>query len=131
MLRLVQSPVMAQGPILSGCEAVAIARTRFANLCGEGILPRNVVGTPFDLDDVEAALAFLSQCRKTEAPTIHSVDLRRAIGGQLGATIAAASALGFGVYNWYGTMMFGAHAKIGVNRFDVRRVTKLSPWTGR
>jgi hypothetical protein len=148
MLRLVPSPVMAQGRILSGREAVAIARTRFANLCGEGMLSRNgltpfpwnhgkhhsaatdyptVLGTPLDLDDVEAALAFLSQCRKTDAAIVNVFELRRAIGGQLGATIAAASALGFDVCNYYGGLSFGAHAKIAVNRVDVQRLAKPAP----
>jgi hypothetical protein len=143
MLYLVPSPVMAQGPILSGLEAVAIARKRFANLCGEGILSRHglapfpwnhgkhhsaaaacpmVVGTPIDLDDVEAALAFLRQCRKTEVAIVNGFELRSAIGGQLGATFAAASALGFDVCNYYGGLSFGAHARIAVNRVDVRRV---------
>jgi hypothetical protein len=143
MLRLVPSPIAAQGAILSASEAVAIARKRFANLCGEGILSRNglapfpwnhgttyisaaayptVPGTPIDLDDVEAALAFLRQCRKTEVAIVNGFELRRAIGGQLGATIAAASALGFDVCNYYGGMSFGAHARIAVNRIDVQRL---------
>jgi hypothetical protein len=128
----IQSPVVAQGEKLSdthscahlnGREALEIARERFPNLCCGGILPRKAVGEPVDLADIEVALLALAQCRKTKAPTVHSYDLRRAIPGdlQLGAVIAAATALGFATHSWFGITTFAPHALIAVNKFDVMR----------
>jgi hypothetical protein len=104
--------------------ALAIARERLPTLYGNGILPKRAVGVPVDLDDLAAALAFLSRCRKTKVPTVHSFDLRRAVGVQLGAVIAAATALGFDVRNWMGVTEFGVHAVIGVDQDDVARVAQ-------
>jgi hypothetical protein len=129
----IQSPVVAQGELggvarsdtLSGREALEIARERFPNLCCGGILPRKAIGRePVDLADIEIALLFLGQCRKTKTPTVHSFDLRRAIPGdvQLGAVIAAAAALGFPIHSWFGITTFAPHAMIAVNQSDVRRV---------
>jgi hypothetical protein len=122
--------------LITADEALMFARERFSNLCCGGILPRKAVGMPVDLDDIEIALAFLSQCRPTKVPTVHSFDLRRAIGRQLGdvqlgdvqlgAVIAAATALGFGVHSWHGISTYVPHALIGVNVDDVRRVAEIS-----
>jgi hypothetical protein len=106
---------------LSGREALEIARERFPNLCCTGILPRKAVGEPVDLDDIEIALLFLGQCRRAKTPTVHSFDLRSAIGGQLGAVIAASVAQGFATHSWLGVTTFAPHALIAVNQGDVRR----------
>ena len=124
----IQSPIVAQGElgggVLSAAGALEIARERFPNLCCGGILSRKAVGEPVDLDDIEIALVALSQCRKTIAPTVHSYDLRRAIPSdlQLGAVIAGATALGFGVHSWFGVTTFAPHALIAVNKSDITRV---------
>jgi hypothetical protein len=147
LMLCIQSPVVAQGElggiargcggvadkllsakvlraVLSGREALEIARERFPNLCCGGILPRKAIGEPVDLDDIEVALEFLSQCRRTLVPRYHTFDLRRAIPGdvRLGAVICAATALGFDVRRFYGNVEFGVHAMIAVNANDVKRV---------
>jgi hypothetical protein len=111
------------GIMLSGHEALEIARERFPNLCCAGILPRKAIGEPVELADIEIALAALAQCRKTKTPTVHSYDLRRAVPGnvQLGAVIAAAVALGFATHSWFGVTTFAPHALIAANQSDVRR----------
>jgi hypothetical protein len=141
LMLCIQSPIVAQGELggvarsdtlsgiraradaLSGREALETARERFPNLCCAGILPRKAIGEPVDLDDIEIALAALAQCRRTKTPTVHSFDLRRAMPGdvQLGAVIAAATALGFGVHSWFGVTTYAPHAMIAVNKFDVRK----------
>jgi hypothetical protein len=127
----IQSPVVAQetkaelgGGVLSGREALEIARERFPNLCCEGILPRKAVGEPVDLADIEIVLAALAQCRKTKTRGMgmHTFDMRMLIDVQHGALIAAAVALGFDVYSWRGTRTYAPHALIAVNQSDVRRI---------
>jgi hypothetical protein len=123
----IQSPIVAQGQriarggALSGREALEIARERFPNLCCAGILPRKTVGEPVDLADIEVALVALARCRRTKTPSVHSFDLRRAIGGQLGAVITASVALGFATHSWFGITTFAPHALIAINQSDVRR----------
>lgn len=129
---------------LSAADALMIARRRFPNLFCGGILTRHTAhtGIPVDLAEINIALAFLGQCRRSRTPRVHSFDLRRAIARwsedgtgdgardvQLGATIAAATALGFPVHSWRGVTTFAPHAIIGVNANDVKRVVKLSAWT--
>jgi hypothetical protein len=119
-------PIIGHGQPLTAEEALEIARERFPNLSCQGILPKRAVGDPVDLADIEVALKFLSQCRRTAIPKFHSFDLRRMIGDvQIGAVIAAAVALGFDVRAWYGTAEFLPHAVIGVNANDVRRVAGI------
>jgi hypothetical protein len=112
--------------VMTADEALIIARERFPNMCCGGILPRKAVGTPVDLDDIDVALAFLSQCRRTRIPAMHTFDLRRVIDAQVGAVIAAAVALGFDTHSWYKITTFAPHALIAVNANDVRRVAELS-----
>jgi hypothetical protein len=102
---------------LSPEAALAIARDRFYNLCSTGILGRKFAGPLVDLADLDKALAFLRQCRKTKKPNTHSADLACEIGVSVGAVIAAATALNFTVQSW----MFVPNAMIGVNRVDVRK----------
>jgi hypothetical protein len=105
---------------------LAIARKRFRNLCCGGILPSKEMGTRVDIDDIDVALVFLLQCRPTVLPNFHSFDLRRAINVQLGAVIAAATALGFGVHSWPDITCYAPHAMIAVRANDVRRVAYRS-----
>jgi hypothetical protein len=113
--------------VIDGVAALMLARERFPNLCANGILGRKFTGPPVDPGHVTTALAFLSQCRKTKIPTVHSFDLRREIGDvSLGAVIAAATALNFDVRSWYGPTAFPPHALIGVSQRDVRRVAAAS-----
>jgi hypothetical protein len=129
----IESPIVAQvtktTKPLTADQALEIARERFSNLCSEGILSRKAIGTPIDLDDLAIALAFFRQCRPTKVPNMHSLDLRRLIGGQIsvGAIIAAAIALKFDVRSWYGLREFGVHALIGVSQIDVRRLAIAGP----
>jgi hypothetical protein len=122
----IESPGTAQVPvhtILSAQGALDIARQQFGNLSCPGILGRKISGPPVDLADIDRALQFLSQCRKTKVPTMHSHDLCRLLGGvQPGAVIAAAIALGFETRAWYGVKCFVPHALVNVSRRDVRRV---------
>jgi hypothetical protein len=115
---------MAQAAIsMTPQQALVIARKRFSNLTATGILGSKHSGPPIDLNHVVIALKFLAQCRKTKVPAVHSFDLRQAIGGvSVGATIAAAIALGFSVQSWRGSMVFAPHAMIGVNAKDIWRL---------
>jgi hypothetical protein len=110
---------------ISPTHALVIARARFPNLCCGGILPKRAVGAPVDLDDIAHALALLAQCRKSEEPSCHSFDLRRLIGGQLGATITACVALGFDVHSWHDITAYAPHALVGIDVADVARVARL------
>jgi hypothetical protein len=112
--------------VITAEQALVIARERFLNLSCQGILPCKAVGTPVDLADIDAALAFLSQCRRTRIPAMHTFDLRRVIDAQVGAVITAAIALGFDTHSWYKITTFAPHALIAVNERDVRRVAKIS-----
>jgi hypothetical protein len=107
---------------LSSEAALAVARDRFQNLCSTGILGRKFTGPAVDLADLAKALAFLRQCRKTKQPTVHTVDLVAAIGVSLGAVIAAATALGFGVHSFYGPLIYAPNALVAVSRVDVRKL---------
>jgi hypothetical protein len=107
---------------ISAERAMVMARERFPNLYANGILGRRCTGPPIDLNHVERALAFLARCRKSKVPSVHSFDLRQAIGNvSLGATIAACVGLGFEVCSWGGVTDFAPHAMIGVNSTDVAR----------
>src|SRR5271163_3342487 len=107
--------------IIDAASALMLARDRFPNLCANGILGRKFTGPPIDPDHVATAMTFLSQCRKTKKPNVHTFDLRREIGDvSLGAVIAAGVALGFDVRCWYGVLAFVPHALIGVNQSDIR-----------
>jgi hypothetical protein len=111
-----------QPKLISAGEALALARERFPHLAASGILGRRSTGPPIDPAHVERALAFLAQCRKSNAPAVHSFDLRAAIGNvSVGATIAAAIALGFSVHSWLGIADYAPHVMVGVNRGDVAR----------
>jgi hypothetical protein len=116
-----------QRKIISAREALAIARERFPNLASTGILGAKQSGPPIDLNHVEIALRFLMRCRKSKVPSVHSFDLRQAIGNvSIGATIAAAIALGFSVHSWLGVTDYAPHAMVGVNAADVRRVAMIT-----
>jgi stage V sporulation protein SpoVS len=93
-----------------------LAHERFGNLAAVGILGRRCTGQPIDPGHVEIAIKFLSCCRRTKKPAVHSHDLRRAIGkgASQGAVIAAAIALGFDARSWMGTQMFVPGAMINV-----------------
>ena len=120
---------MSYGPISAPAQQTivpAVTPARFHNLRANGILPRSATGLPIDPVDIAKAAAFLSRCRKTKRPNIHSFDLRRAIGVSLGAVIAAAVALGFEVRGWYGIMEFYPHAMLGVNRRDIRKQVRAT-----
>jgi hypothetical protein len=107
---------------LTAQEALAIAGDRFGNLSSIGIRgSKQPAGPPIDLADIDRAMAFLRQCRKTKQPTVHTVDLVAAIGVSVGAVIASATALGFGVHSFYGPLIYAPHALVGVNKLDVRR----------
>jgi hypothetical protein len=112
--------------LITAADALIIARERFSNLSCGGILPKRALGEPVDLDDIDVALAFLAQCRKTKVPSCHSFDLRRAVDVQLGAVIAAATALGFDVHSWLDITTFVPHCMTNVDPDDVRRVANLS-----
>jgi hypothetical protein len=120
---LTRAPDVAQG--ISPAQALVIARERFGNLCGGGILPKHATGVPVDLADIARALAFLSRCGKTAVPTVHSFDLRRMIDVQLGAVICAATALGFATHSWLDITEFAPHAMVAVDAADVARVARL------
>jgi hypothetical protein len=120
----IEAPVAAQ-VTLSGREAFVIALERFPYLGAGGLLPRKVAPQPVDPGEIETAMAFLRQCRRTKTPRFHSFDLQRLIGVQLGAVIAASVALGFETRNWLGVTTFGAHVMIAVNRVDAARVAAL------
>jgi hypothetical protein len=122
-MRFTSAPRLAQE--ISPTHALEIARERFPNLCCGGILAKRAVGAPVDLDDIAHALEVLAWCRRSEEPSCHSFDLRRLIGGQLGATITACVALGFDVHSWFGVTSFSPHALIAVNEADVARVAQL------
>jgi hypothetical protein len=108
--------------VMDAESALALARERFPNLAANGILGKGCAGPPIDLDHVSKALAFLSWCRKSRKPAVHSFDLRRAVGGvSVGAMICAAHAAGFDVRGWMGTRTFVPHAMIGVDPDDVAR----------
>jgi hypothetical protein len=122
MLTTIERPVPAQGTITPE-RALMLARQRFPNLCSGGILGRKAIGQPVDLWHVAQAVTVLAACRKAVIPRMHSYDLRAAIGGvTLGATIAAAVALGFRVDTWQGDTAFAPHCLIGVDPRDVERV---------
>jgi hypothetical protein len=111
---------------LSGAQALEIARARFPYLGAGGFLPRKVAPQPIDPGEIETAMMFLRQCRRTKTPRVHSHDLRRLIGVRLGAVIAAATALGFGVHSWFGTKTFAPHVLIAVNGADAARIAAAS-----
>jgi hypothetical protein len=117
------APVEAQE--ISPGQALEIARQRFPNLSRGGILPKRVAGMPCNLSDIDDALTFLRQCRKTEMPNMHSFDLRRAVDVSVGAIIVAATALGFDVRSWMDITSFSPHAMIAVNADDVARLCSL------
>jgi hypothetical protein len=117
----IEAPDVAQAK-LSGREALVIAQERFSYLGSAGILPPNKFRQPIDPSQIETAMAFLRRCRRTKAPRVHSFDLRRLIGVQLGAVIAASVALGFETRNWLGETTFGAHVMIAVNAADAKRI---------
>jgi hypothetical protein len=88
---------------ISTGEALALAHDRFPNLTAAGILGAKQSGPAIDPAHVTRALAFLAPCRKSKIPSVHSHDLRQAIGNvSLGATIAASVALGFALHPWRG-----------------------------
>jgi hypothetical protein len=108
---------------LTAQEALAIAGDRFGNLSSIGIRgSKQPAGPPIDLADIDRAMAFLRQCRKTKQPNTHTVDLVAAIGASLGAVIAAATALGFGVHSFYGPLIYAPNALVAVSKVDVRRL---------
>jgi hypothetical protein len=117
---------LSRARVITAEQALVIARERFLNLSCGGILPRKAVGTLVDLDEIDVALTYLAQCRRTRIPAMHTFDLRRAIDVQLGAVIAAATALGFPTHSWHDITCYAPHALIAVNESDVRRVTKIS-----
>jgi hypothetical protein len=123
MLSTIQRPIIAQ---VTAEQALVIARERFSNLCGTGILGKKRTGPPIDPAHVTIALAFLAQCRKSKVPAMHSHDLCGEIGVSVGALICAAHALGFDVRGWIGTRMFFPGAMIGVNSIDVRRIAMIT-----
>jgi hypothetical protein len=104
-------------------HALAIARERFKNLRATGILGSKHTGPPINPDHVTIALAFLSRCRKTRKPTVHSHDLRAAIGNgvSLGAVIVAAVALEFDVHSWLGSRTYVPGV---MTNADARRVER-------
>jgi hypothetical protein len=111
-------------------QALEIARERFENLRATGILGSKHTGPPIDPEHVTVALAFLGRCRKTRKPTVHSHDLRAAIGNgvSLGAVIAAAHALGFAVHSWLGTRTYVPGVMTNADARDVeRQVTNYHP----
>lgn len=116
----IEAPVAAQ-VTLSGRKALVIAQERFPHLGAGGLLPRKVAPQPINPGEIETALAFLRQCRRTKTPRVHSFDLQRLVGVQLGAVIAAAFALGFDVHTWLGVTSFAPHAMIAVNGADAKR----------
>jgi hypothetical protein len=101
---------------ISAGEALALAYERFPNLTAAGSLGAKQSGQPIEPAHVEIAIKFLSGCRRTKKPAVHSHDLRRAIGKGVsqGAVIAAAIALGFDARSWMGTQMFVPGAMINV-----------------
>jgi hypothetical protein len=108
---------------LTAQEALANAGERFGNLSSIGIRgSKQPAGPPILIGDIDRAMAFLRQCRKTKQPTVHTVDLVDAIGTSLGAVIVAATALGFGVHSFYGPLIYAPHALIAVSKVDVRRL---------
>jgi hypothetical protein len=98
--------------------------TRFHNLCANGILPRSAIGSPIPPADFAAALTFLGGCRRTKRPTVHTADLQKHVGVGPGAIIAAGVHLNFVVRGWFGTREFYPHAVMGVNRFDIRKLSR-------
>jgi hypothetical protein len=120
-----KTPVPVQGTKQISAEmALTIARERFSNLAANGILGKRATGAPIDPAHVTIALAFLSQCRKSKVPAVHSHDLCGEIGVSVGALICAAHALGFDVRSWMGTREFMPGAMIGVNSNVVRLIIK-------
>jgi hypothetical protein len=119
----IEAPDMAQ-VTLSGREALVIAQERFPNLGSAGILPPNKFRQSIDPGEIETAMVFLRQCRRTKTPRVHSFDLQRLINVRVGAIIAASVALGFETRNWLGVTTFGAHAMIAVNAADAKRAAQ-------
>jgi hypothetical protein len=117
----IERPATAQAT-LTGREALVIALERFPYLGADGLLPRKSVRQPVDPREIERAMTFLRQCRRTKTPRVHSFDLQRLIGVQLGALIAAAVALGFATHSWFGIKTFAPHVLIAVNLADTARV---------
>lgn len=125
MLTTISRPIVAQAA-MSAERALVIARQKLPSLYATGILGRRFIGPPIDPAHVVTALAFLSRCRKSKFENCHSFDLRAAIGGvTVGATIAAATALGFCVHSWRNTVDYAPHAMVGVNADDVERATMM------
>jgi len=123
-----KTPAPAQGTKTISAEmALTIARERFPSLSANGILGRRYSGPAIDPAHVEIAMKFLSGCRRTKKPAVHSHDLRIAIGHGVsqGAVISAAIALGFDSRSWMGTQMFVPGAMIGVNARDVAALGRL------
>jgi hypothetical protein len=116
-------PITAVTPTaIDPAAAIATARRdRFPNLCETGILGRRHTGPPINPAHVVTALAFLSRCRRTRRPNVHTCDLQRHVGVSPGAIIAAGHALSFEIRSWYGVRAFSPHALMGVNRSDIRK----------
>jgi hypothetical protein len=118
-------------------DPIALARVRFSNLRATGILPPSATGPAIDPGDLEAALAFLSRCRRNKRPSIFTYDLQRHVsrwaGRQVstGAIIAAAVALDFQVHGWYGVRAFHPNALTNVGRFDLREGGAMDVLTKR
>jgi hypothetical protein len=117
----IQSPIVAARGI--GRHRI-ISRRRISRLLCLATLRQGYQGRSFDVVEINRFTNRLAWW------TVHTVDLRRAIPGdvQLGAVIAAATALGFGVHSWFGVTTFAPHALIAINQSDVRRqMTKYHP----
>jgi hypothetical protein len=120
----------SQRKIISGGEALALARQMFPDLSGDGIrLYPGSTPQEIRLDQVETAMVFLKLLRPTRRPTIGSGTLKHdcenwgSANGMSayvsrGALTAAAVALGYAVTAY----RYGPHVAIGVSRRDLSRL---------
>lgn len=117
-----------QATRLDGITAIAIARDRFKLLCAQGTHPpKSMAPTPVDAGQVELVMTILQRVGKTKTPKVFAVDIARdaaaATGRKVsvGAVIAAAVALNFGVRSWRGVSSFAPDAATDISLLDLRR----------